>query len=269
MRKKRNALVIWYSQTGFTEKYGENISQQLKDNNFNVFASDYRNVNQNSFKKYDLIIIGSPVYYYDIPGNFKSWLKEITDIENTPVAVFSTFGNSGDNQHNTAVFLMDIVVKKGAIPIHLDTFGNISTWPMFWINGPSKRMMNYSHLPDKNTYNRLEDFTSIIIKKFQTNESFNYKKYKSVFNLLKGAPVINGTKLLIKDHNINTNTCTQCGSCEKKCPVNAVSIKSGIVNSKTCIACMGCINNCPNESMKMKFIGKDVYGFKEFQKRYL
>ena len=80
-------------------------------------------------------------------------------------------------------------------------------------------------------------------------------------------PQIGLTKLMITNHRIDKSLCIQCGTCIKKCPVDAINLQAGAVDSKRCIACMGCVNNCPTQAVKMNFIGKPVYGFKEFLKR--
>jgi ferredoxin len=56
---------------------------------------------------------------------------------------------------------------------------------------------------------------------------------------------------------IDQKTCTQCGICEKNCPVKAISKveKDGktryIVDPKKCTACGLCVTNCPTESIEL------------------
>ena len=45
-----------------------------------------------------------------------------------------------------------------------------------------------------------------------------------------------------------TNACITCQTCEKNCPVNAISFKSNDfkyeINTETCIKCGLCYRNC-------------------------
>ena len=45
-------------------------------------------------------------------------------------------------------------------------------------------------------------------------------------------------------------SCKQCGKCEVKCPVGAVSKENGIMvtNSETCILCMACVAGCKEQA---------------------
>jgi flavodoxin len=113
--KPKKAAVIWYSQAGHTEKYGKCISGSLMKSGLRVTASDYRDFDKHSLQQYDLIFVGSPVYYYDVPGNFQNWIRSISKIDGIPVAGYVSFGGEGGNQHNTACTLLELMIDKGGI----------------------------------------------------------------------------------------------------------------------------------------------------------
>ena len=50
----------------------------------------------------DLIVMGSPVFYYDVPGYVKNYIRSWPDLNRTPVAAYVTFGGPEGNQHNAA-----------------------------------------------------------------------------------------------------------------------------------------------------------------------
>lgn len=50
-----------------------------------------------------------------------------------------------------------------------------------------------------------------------------------------------------------TDKCTGCAKCEKRCPLNNISIKNQKpVWGNTCTHCMACINRCPAEAIEYK-----------------
>ncbi|MEE8637414.1 MAG: 4Fe-4S binding protein [Candidatus Margulisiibacteriota bacterium] len=60
---------------------------------------------------------------------------------------------------------------------------------------------------------------------------------------------------------INNATCRMCGTCVKRCPVDAISIVKGKVkvNRKVCIGCGVCTRFCSTGSAKMEIRSKKTY----------
>ena len=57
---------------------------------------------------------------------------------------------------------------------------------------------------------------------------------------------------------INTSVCTDCGKCEKLCPMKNVHIKNGkAVSSDRCTMCYRCFVNCPKQAITI--IGSRVF----------
>lgn len=51
----------------------------------------------------------------------------------------------------------------------------------------------------------------------------------------------------------DADSCTGCGLCEEKCPINAIAMNDGVpeINGERCIGCGVCADACPADSLKM------------------
>ena len=263
----KNAAVIWYSQTGHTERYAKYIARILKKKGLSVTAADYREFDVSVLRDVDLVIIGSPTFYMEAPKNFRMWIEKLAPLEGVAVASFSTFGGPGGNQFNTSFTLLELLSAKGAVPAGIAQFGNMSTFAPTWSMGNEKRILNYRHLPNQETYSRVSAFALSVLDTVKSGKGIEVAKEFSMSDCVKGGISIAGTKLFITNHHINKDICIGCETCVKKCPVGAVDLAQYTINTSKCVACIGCVNNCPTQAMTMSFLGKSVYGFNEFIKR--
>lgn len=264
MTQPKTALVLWYSQTGNTERCGRLIAKTLEKNGIAAHASEYRNIDPADISRYDMIVAGSPVYYYEVPSNFRQWLKTIPLTTGKPVAAYVTFGGEGGNQFNTAVTLLDSLTQRGGIPLNLGLFGNMSTFAITWSSGNVKRVLNYSHLPDEHSYQRIRNFAQSLFDMVRAGQTGTFHKKTDFREWIKGGPSIWGTKLMINRHTIDADRCVECGLCTRTCPACAIDLSSKTVDTKACIACLACVNNCPEQAVDMEFMHKKIYGYKDF-----
>jgi ferredoxin/flavodoxin len=260
----KTATVIWYSQTGNTERTGRLIAETFNKMGLDVAASDYRDFNRESIDTYDLIVAGSPVYYYDVPENFKRWLKSLPEITGKPCAAYVTFGGASGNQHNTVCTLAALLTEKGGVPVGVETFGNMSTFAITWSYGNAARVLEYKRLPDDIAYDRMRTYARMILDRVHLRQDLAIEKDCDFRELIKNSPSIWGTKLFISNHAIDGSRCIQCGTCLKICPVGAIDLVKYHVDTNACIACLGCVNNCPASAVQMEFMGKKVYGYHDF-----
>ena len=262
----KTAAVIWYSQTGNSERTGSLIAETFIQKGLSVTASDYRDFDPESIAAFDLIVAGSPVYYYDVPENFKRWLKNLPEITGKPCAAYVTFGGEGGNQHNTACTLADQLAEKGGVPVGIEAFGNMSTFAITWSYGNETRVLEYKHLPNDIAYDRMRTYARLILDRVHQGQGIKIEKDCNFRELIKNSPSIWGTKLFISNHSIDPSKCIRCGTCIKKCPVAAIDLDKNHVDTGVCIACLGCVNNCPANAVHMEFMGKKVYGYYDFLK---
>lgn len=268
-RQPKRALMLWYSQTGNTRRNGRLIAKIWEKHGLQVDASDIRKCEKTSMDQYDLVMIGSPVYYYDVPDNVKDWLSSIPRIDGTPVASYTTFGGKGSNQNNTACLLLELLTEKGGVPVGFASFGNMSTFApeWSWSEDFAKRVIQYKHLPNKATYKKVREYASAVISHVRDGKSHEINKEFSFGDIKKYIASAKVNKLLIGKHTIDGGKCVECGTCSDVCPVGAIDPSLHRVDTDKCIACMGCVNNCPEKAVDMEYMGKKVYGFLEFMER--
>ncbi len=156
---------------------------------------------------------------------------------------------------------------RGAVPVSMDMFGNMSAFAPTWSMGNAERVLQYRGLPDNGTYSRVRRFAGAALESVKKGNAITVSKRMDFRELIKGSFSIKGTKLFMDDHHIDAKTCIGCGACVEKCPTGAVHLESRRISTEKCVACFGCVNNCPTGAMKMTFMGKDVYGYLEFARR--
>lgn len=266
-QKPEKIIVFWYSQTGNTQRAGRVIARTLEKKGLSVLAGEYREIDPSVFCDADMVIGGSPVYYYDVPANFKKWIQKLPDMKAIPSAAYVTFGGTGGNQHNTVCTLSELLMEKGTIPVGMDTFGNMASFALTWSSGNSGRVLKYKHLPDETSYKRMQNFALASLERVYSGVNIEIDKDFDFRNLIKNTPSIWSTKLFISRHTIDPKKCIDCGTCVAKCPVGAIDLAKRQVDTNRCIACLGCVNNCPASAVDMVFMGKKVYGYYEFLRR--
>lgn len=266
-RSPSRALVIWYSQTGHTRRIGRVIGSEWTRAGLSVDLSDYRDIDPAILAGYDLIALGSPVYYMDVPVNLRGWIRDLPALKGLPVAAYVTYGGHGDGQHNTACGILEELARKGAVPAGLDTFGNMSTFAPTWSMGNEKRILKFKDRPDEQTFARARQFAADTLEKVHAGLSHEIDREFGLDSLTRLLPQVWFTRLLIGRHYIDKGMCIECGLCQENCPSGAIDLSGKTIDRDLCLVCLGCVNNCPARAVKMTFMGSDVYGFQEFLKR--
>jgi ferredoxin len=263
----RKALVIWYGQTGHTERYAALVARIWAKQGLVVDTHQLRFGDTPVMEGYDLIMLGTPVHYMDVPKNVCEWLGNIPSVTGVGVASFVSYGGKGDGQHNAALSVLGDLAAKGGVPLGMDTFGNMSAYPPTWSMGNSARTLKFHTKPDEATYGRVRSFAVAVLDQYASGQGIEVKSRFSFVELFKGDISRKLANAMLGKHSIDTSRCTRCGSCVEACPVGAVDLETPRIDTGRCILCFGCVNNCPAGAHAWTTFGKPIYGFPEFLKR--
>jgi ferredoxin/flavodoxin len=267
-RKINKALVLWYSQTGYTERNGMLLAKVMEKQGIKVVASEMRDFDKTRVDNYDLLVIGSPVFYYDTPGYVKDWIMSIPHLKGTPVAAYVTYGGPEGNQYNAACSILECLVEKQGVPIGLNTFRNMPAYPLSWSEEKvNDNVWATKHLPNEETYQRVRSYAGHLIDQVEHGHTAEYTKKLTLRECMTYLGPVWWTKNMIKNHSIIEDKCIGCGRCVENCPVDAINLDHYTVDTESCVLCFGCINNCPVQAVNMEHDGKRLIGYREFMKR--
>lgn len=264
-RSPKKALVLWYSQTGHTQRYARLIGCILKGKNIEADVREIQETDKTVLPGYDFIIVGTPVFYYDTPSNVSEWLEKIPAITGTPVAAFVSFGGPEGNQHNASCHILKILAKKGGVPVGRDAFRNIPSYPT--PNWDSANQKSGQHLPGAATYDQVRNFLRSTSERISRGETVAVGYEFALREPLRALPLVWLNKRVINKHSVDAKKCIGCGTCVRKCPTKAIDPFQQTVDRDKCLACFGCLNNCPADAVIMEYGGKRLYGFFEYLKR--
>ncbi len=261
------ALVLWFSQTGYTERNGKLLAYRLAKLGMKVTASEIRQFDTKGMGDFDLIVVGSPTFYYDTPTYVKKWIGTLPELKGTPVAAYVTFGGPEGNQHNAACSILECLVERGGVPIAQTAFMNMSAFPLSWSGDKvhEKTWMS-RNLPNEGTYDRVREYAVFLALQVKEGKGAEFAKRVTLRETSIWFNPIWWTKKFVKNHSILKEKCIECGKCVEKCPVDAIDLSAPRVDRETCVLCFGCINNCPVEAVHMEYGGEKVIGYRDFMK---
>ena len=117
------ALIVYYSQTGNTQKAARKIRDGLKATGWEVYVSLLKNTKAEDLEDYDLVGIGSPVWYEMTP-NMRLFVESLPDQKGKPAFCFCTHGTMPDLYFPLAV---PRLMQKGFTVLGWDKwYGNCS-----------------------------------------------------------------------------------------------------------------------------------------------
>ncbi|MBP8641336.1 MAG: EFR1 family ferrodoxin [Oscillospiraceae bacterium] len=244
------ATIIYFSPTGTTKKYAENIAKGL---NINTTFIDITNVETREHPlalSGDVIIWGFPVYGARIPKIVLEYFQTMRGSQ-TPLAVFAVYGNiSAGFALNEAVYLAEN-----------QNFRLLGTATFIGEHSFSGKDIDVAlGRPCADDLQDAERFGQLIYRQLESDNFKLFRRKAKHFPLLIEKFPYSGIHLLIKQPDVDIQKCIHCKSCVVLCPVNAISSETLKIDSKLCLRCCACVKICPTMArqriFRISLIGK-------------
>ncbi|MHA2284062.1 MAG: EFR1 family ferrodoxin [Promethearchaeota archaeon] len=236
--------MIFFSQTGGTEKIAQKIKQGILNTGNRCDIIGIKKAKSQNLGKYDIIGIGTPTFYYREPINVRNFIQAMENVEGKHCFLFCTHGSIIGN---TFYYMNKELTKKGYLVI-----GTFDSYSESSLQFYPKVMHTISH-PDEIELEEATKFGENICgvsKSIQNREISLIPK----FELIEDTWWFQQSKMLTLDvlrqinpvFEIDTQKCTQCLTCQDNCPVNAINIESEPpeIQMGGCIFCLYCEKSC-------------------------
>ncbi len=220
---------IYFSPTGSSKKVGERIADTLSEAVETIDLCK-QNIEKVEIDKENLCVISVPCYGGRVPKTAAERLQRI-HAQGAFAIVCVTFGNRAFE--DALVELADICEKNGFQIIA--GAAAVTEHNIMHVYGTGR--------PEEMDERDIVAFTKMIEMKMNQKD---YSKPKLQGNHPYKEYAVKTTKVLL-----DKETCTNCGTCAKQCPVGAISLEGEETNTQQCINCMRCIQICPTKSRKL------------------
>ncbi len=241
-------LIVYFSQSGTTAQVAERIATGLRSEGYQVDLCNMNGQQPPNVGDYDLLGIGTPVYYYRPPFNVEDYLNRLPDLGGLPAFAFVMYGTYRFDAGNK---IRHALARKGAREVGYfhargpDLFvGYLKEGYLFSPGHPVEGDLAQSEAFGRGvaacvggkSYVRPEDDNppSMIyrLERFLTGRWFARQVYSRLFR-------------------VDKNRCTSCGVCMELCPAGNITEGRGRrpVWGRDCLLCLTCELKCPEEAI--------------------
>ncbi len=265
MSNEMKLLILFFSGTGNTDYIAQYLEKKLQNYTqlIEISLLTIENCSPDELKEYDIICFGFPVFELNSPEIIRTFLANLSPIENKGVFIFCTMGLWDGNaiRKNYKPFQ-----KKGYSFLRSMSMVMPGTDGLVMLNKKS-RYVKKALEKDFESLPKVDKFTNQIIdivKKVSSGEKLEDLSIKPRFKIAStiiGPPFHLLYLILVnfmKKKFYATDDCTFCELCVKNCPVQNISIiDKEIVFGDQCVMCLRCIHQCPTDAIQ---IGKITLG---------
>jgi len=113
------ALVVYYSQSGNTQKMAQLIGEAIDKEGVEAAVKDVKDVSADELLQYEAIVVGSPTYYGSMAAQIKKLfddsVKFHTKLEGKIGAAFASSANIAGGNETTILDILNAMLIHGMI----------------------------------------------------------------------------------------------------------------------------------------------------------
>jgi ferredoxin/flavodoxin len=254
------ALILYYSCSGNTRRLGQQAHEALLSRHWNADIFHLRDFSKEHYPHHpDLIVLGVPVQYWDIPNAAKRLIEDLPPFKGTSAFVFSTFGKCVINR---VPFLLAKELKaKGCTIVgggqivaphaaKVDGRQRLGDLEIAFGKGQpddaalSKFIAVIQGIAEKIERNTASPIELAVLKKLHT---------RGVLASLMDYCTSNRQRMGFMPHiDHDATKCKNCHQCIAFCDAGAISCafeKEIVIDKSRCNKCYRCIDECPSGAL--------------------
>ncbi len=244
----KKALIAYFSQSGTTKTITQKIAEGLSESDFEVDLHDIRTPLSN-INDYDLLGIGSPVYYFRPSINIIEFIKNLPPLNQIPSFTFLIYGKDYGKAGNV---LRDEVTKKGAKEIGHAKFKGADMYLGYLQRG----ILFSPDNPNVEDQNNAKNFGITTANCFSNQEEAALPETEKLSGISIAIEEMLTTKFLIQNvysrfFSSDKYKCNGCGICVEMCPGNNIHLTEKQLPKwgRNCLACLYCQMKCPKNAI--------------------
>jgi len=237
------SIVIYFSQTGSTEKVAKAIQRGIQSVTRQCDIVKLKDTDLGSLAKYDLIGLGCPVFAFKEPENVTTFIKRMAKarVLGRHCFVFATHGGHPGNVLPGMASKLERVGLRVIGAFNCDGQLNLPFYSTPWFTD--------GH-PDDIDLKQAADFGAEMARnseRLSKGETVPIPRFKWLRGPLYGR-IAAMAKQVKPELTLDMEKCVypKCSLCVEHCPAGAINLSADpIVYRKGCIGCLVCEHICP------------------------
>jgi flavodoxin/ferredoxin len=236
-------LIICFSQTGNTLRMAECIREGIMEVTGQCDLKALSEVDADSLAGYDLIGLGTPVFYFQEPFNVRDFLKALPDQKGRHWFLFGTHGSMWGTMF---LSMAEILTGKGAEVVgyhHMYTDASLQFYPYPFVTSGHP---DDKELEETRAFGREIPGTSRRIAEGDRSLIPEPVSCPDLWKWVAQGFSREELSRLLPPLQIDPERCTKCGLCQENCPVQGIDIEADPPRIQDpCVFCTYCITVCP------------------------
>lgn len=241
-------LIVYFSQSGANARVADAIAAGLREAGYEIDLCNLRDGRPPDVRNYQLLGIGSPVYYYHLPVNMQYYVKHLANLDGMPTFVFVVHGT---HRIDTANWLRRMLARKGAREVgYFHCRGEAHVLPLL--------REGYLFSPDRPSPSELREASSFGegVAARVAGQPYARPPDEPRAPLIYRAERMLANRWFVEHFysrlfRVDPSKCTACGLCMEVCPTANIT-KDSLGRpqwDRRCVACFSCEMKCPEDAI--------------------
>lgn len=241
-------LLLYFSQTGSTQKLCEIVAAELSTAGHTVTTADIGDSLEADNESFDVIGIGSPTFFYRLPSNVSDFIRRLPPLTGKDAFYLLSYGTAIGGAERQ---LYRLLKRKGA---RIKGF-EASSGRDYWYGYIQRGILFAPNGPRKDEVERMKEFAGALSARLGTRDAVavpERRKLGIIHRLERFAVnrvLINFVYSLF--FHAKDKLCTGCGRCVRECPVQNIYMDGSKPSwGRNCLFCLRCAVICPEEAVR-------------------